>query len=121
MSKKILYVEDNKDTAKATQIILAKAGFDIDVVFCGKDALDKANKEKIDLFLLDVMLPDMSGWDIFEKLKGQLKKGVKFIFLSAIPVSTDRMKELKSQGVSDYITKPFKAPDLIVRVKTILE
>jgi len=68
--------------------------------------------------LLDVMLPDMSGWDIFEKLKGKTK--TKFAFLSAIPVSAERLVELKKAGVSDYITKPFEKADLLKRIKKIL-
>lgn len=114
MSKKILYVEDNEDTAEAVRQILTKAGFKIEIVGCGKDALAKS-KEKFDLYLLDIMLPDMSGWDIFENLKGKVRS--KFAFLSAIPVSAERINELKKAGVSDYITKPFERKDLVKRVK----
>jgi DNA-binding response OmpR family regulator len=116
--KKILYIEDNQDTADAVKILLKNAGFDSEIANSGKEGLKKA-KDNFDLYLLDVMLPDMSGWDIFEQLKN---KGVKakFAFLSAIPVSTERMEELKKAGVSDYITKPFAKQDLIARVKIIL-
>jgi len=115
--KRILYVEDNEDTADAVKIILENQGFHVDIEFCGKDALKRAS-EHFDLILLDIMLPDMSGWDIFEKLKK--KDHVKFAFLSAIPVSNERMKELKKAGVADYITKPFEKEDLIKRVKKII-
>ena len=66
------------------------------------------------------MLPDMSGWDIFQTLKKKNKK-IKCAILSVIPISTDRMCELKKAGISDYITKPFKKRDLIRRIKKILE
>ena len=117
--KKILYVEDNEDTAEAVKIILTKAGFKAKIACCGKDGL-KVAKDGFDLILLDIMLPDMSGWDVFQKLK---KNGVKskYAFLSAIPVSKERMKELKKAGVSEYITKPFEKNDLIKRVKKILK
>ena len=69
--------------------------------------------------MLDIMLPDMSGWDIFQKLKKD-KVQAKYAFLSAIPVSSERMEELKKAGVSDYITKPFEKDDLVERVKSIL-
>ncbi|MBR9704656.1 response regulator, partial [Candidatus Pacearchaeota archaeon] len=78
-----------------------------------------AINEKFDLFLLDIMLPDMSGWDIFENLKNKNKTS-KYAFLSAIPVSSERMNELKKTGISDYITKPFSKQDLIDRIKKIL-
>lgn len=116
--KKILYVEDNQDTAEAVKIILSHVGFDVTLSACGKDAL-MAAKKHFDMVLLDIMLPDMSGWDIFEKLRNT--KGTKFAFLSAIPVSSERMKELKKAGVSDYITKPFMKDDLISRIKKILK
>lgn len=117
MSKKILYVEDNMDTASAVKVMLESGGFEVDVAYTGKEGLKKG-KNGFDLILLDIMLPDMSGWDIFEKLK---KNGeTKFAFLSVIPVSSERMAELKSAGISDYITKPFTKGDLIKRVKAIL-
>jgi DNA-binding response OmpR family regulator len=116
--KKILYVEDNQDTAEAVKIILSNVGFDVALSACGKDAL-LAAKQHFDMVLLDIMLPDMSGWDIFEKLRH--KKETKFAFLSAIPVSSERMKELKKAGVSDYITKPFIKDDLINRIKKVLK
>lgn len=115
--KKILYIEDNQDTAEAVKIILNNAGYQIEICNSGKKGLEKA-KEGFHLFLLDIMLPDMSGWDIFETLRKTNK--AKFAFLSAIPVSSERMDELKKTGVSDYITKPFSKENLIARVRTIL-
>jgi DNA-binding response OmpR family regulator len=112
--KNILYVEDNQDTAEAVKIILTRAGFDVETVCCGKDCIKRTTEKSFDIILLDIMLPDMSGWDIFEELKRKTK--AKFAFLSAIPVSEERMKELKKAGIYDYITKPFEKADLIRRV-----
>jgi len=117
--KKILYIEDNEDTAEAVQLILTNAGFKTDISLSGKDGLKKA-KNGFDLILIDIMLPDMSGWDIFTNLKKNKIKA-KFAFLSAIPVSKERMKELKKAGVSDYVTKPFEKDDLIKRIKKVLK
>jgi len=116
--KKILYVEDNPDTNQAVKIILTNAGFEIDTSLDGADGLKKATSKEYDLILLDVMLPDMSGWDIFAKLKPKVK--CHYAFLSAIPISSERMEQLSKEGVSDYITKPFAKADLIARVKKIL-
>jgi DNA-binding response OmpR family regulator len=120
MSEKILYIEDNQDTREAVEIMLKYAGFDIKTAASGKIGLQIAEKEKFDLYLLDIMLPDMSGWDIFESLK---KKGIKakFAFLSAIPISSERMEELKKTGISDYITKPFSKQDLIARINALFK
>ena len=117
--KKILYVEDHEDTAEAVKMILDNGGFKIDIALSGKDGIRKA-RNHYDLILLDIMLPDMSGWDIFQTLKKKIKK-TKYIFLSVIPVSTERMRELKKAGISDYITKPFVKVDLIARIKKALK
>lgn len=116
MAKKILYIEDNKDTADAVKIMLSKANYEVEIAASGKEGIKKSKEKKFDLVLLDVMLPDMSGWDIYEKIKGNGK----YAFLSAIPVSAERMQELKKEGVSDYITKPFTKQELLERVKKII-
>ena len=118
--KQILYIEDNQDTAEAVKLILTKAGFELDISLSGKDGISKAKKKHYDLCLLDIMLPDMSGWDIFQKLKKDKVKS-KYIFLSVLQVSTERMNELKNAGINDYITKPFIKADLIARIKKVLE
>jgi DNA-binding response OmpR family regulator len=117
--KKVLYVEDNEDTALAVKVILDGGGFETELAYSGKEGVRKAKEGVYDLVLLDIMLPDMSGWDIFEKLKKDGK--TKFAFVSVIPVSAERMTELKRAGISDYITKPFTKVELIERVKKILE
>ena len=100
--KKILYIEDHKDTADAVKIILESVGFQVSLSLSGEDGVLRA-KEGFDLILIDIMLPGMSGWDVFTKIKDGNES--KFAFLSAIPVSIDRLKELRKAGVSDYIHK----------------
>jgi DNA-binding response OmpR family regulator len=117
--KKILYVEDNIDTAEAVKMMLNQAGFEIDIVHTGNDGVKAASTDRYDLLLLDIMLPDMSGWDIYEKTKGKVHS--KVAFLSAIPVSHERVDELRKAGVSDYIMKPFSKNDLINRVRRMLQ
>ncbi|MGV8150846.1 MAG: response regulator transcription factor [Candidatus Woesearchaeota archaeon] len=116
--KKILYVEDNLDTANAVKIILLSCGFEADIALTGKEGLDMLLQKQYDLVLLDVMLPDMSGWDIYASIKNKIH--ARYAFLSAIPVSSERMEQLQKEGVSDYITKPFVKNDLIERIKKIL-
>jgi DNA-binding response OmpR family regulator len=115
----ILYVEDHEDTREAVKQILLNAGFIVECAASGKEAIKKASEE-YNIILLDIMLPDMSGWDIFANLSKK-KPQSKFVFLSAIPVSSERMEELKKAGVSDYITKPFTKSDLLERIKKILQ
>ncbi len=115
---RILYVEDNHDTAEAVKIILEMQGHSVDLAFNGNEGIRAATAGQYDLLLLDIMLPDMSGWDIFEKLRGKVAS--RFAFLSAIPVSEERVAELQKAGVSDYIMKPFTKADLVGRVGKIL-
>ena len=115
--KKILYIEDNIDTAEAVKIILDSMGFETHLAFTGKQGLKKINSS-FHLCLLDIMLPDMSGWDIFTKLREL--NGYKFIFISAIPISNERRAELKKIGVLEYITKPFTKSELVNPIKKCL-
>jgi len=116
---RILYVEDNQDTAEAVQIMLTNAGYEVDLAFCGDECFKKTSTAEYNLILLDVMLPDMTGWDILSKLKNKVNS--KFGMLSAIPVSHDRLKELVDSGLSGYITKPFSKNDLIDKVNRWLK
>lgn len=118
--KKILCIEDHEDTAEAVKRLLVNAGYETEIALTGKEGIRKA-KEGFDLVILDIMLPDMSGWDIFKTLtKGKADK-CKYMFLSVIPISSERMKELKKAGISDYVTKPFNPKELIERVSRIVK
>ena len=117
--KKILYVEDNVYTANAVKIILGKTGYDVDLAFTGTQGLNMVQGKAYDMILLDIMLPDMSGWDIYAKLKAKVHSH--YAFLSAIPISSERMDQLKREGVSDYIVKPFTRDDLVLRINTVFE
>ena len=116
--KKILYVEDSEDTAEAVKIILAGAGYEIETASTGTEGIKKAKSTFFDLILLDVMLPDMSGCDIFELLSPKIKS--KYAFLSAIPISSERLDQLNKTGICDYIPKPFLKDDLVKRIQVIL-
>lgn len=117
--KKILYIEDHEDTAEAVKKILNQAGFSVDLAKTGVQGIKKA-ETAFDGILLDIMLPDMSGWDVFKKLK-KSKEKTKYLLLSALPISSERMTELKRRGIADYITKPFKREDLVKRIKKALQ
>lgn len=117
ITKKILYVEDNEDTADAVRIMLNREGYFAEVAYTGKDGLKKANEKEYHLILLDIMLPDMSGWDVFMNLRKTTD--TKYAFLSAIPISQQRLQQIGRAGVSSYIQKPFTRKMLIDEVKYI--
>jgi DNA-binding response OmpR family regulator len=121
MAKRILHVEDDEDTSNMVRMLLKTRGYDVLSAFNGAEGLKLLAENPVDLVLLDVMLPDTSGWDIFGKIKKNPEnKDLKVAFLSVIPVSEERFAVFQKSGVSDYITKPFDNEDLLRRVKTML-
>jgi DNA-binding response OmpR family regulator len=117
---KILSCDNEPDMLALIKDILSKGGFKVISATSGRECLKKKDEEKPDLILLDIMMPDMSGWDIYQRIRKKDKKQ-KVAFLSVLEVSEERKKSLIKEGVSDYILKPFKADRLIKRVKAILE
>jgi DNA-binding response OmpR family regulator len=118
---KILYVEDDDDTRNLVGMILKSHGYDVVTAYNGREGLKKLEENDIDLVILDIMLPDTSGWDIFQKIRKNPKNNdMKVAFLSVIPISKERLEALKKSGVEDYIMKPFDNDDLLRRVSEIL-
>ncbi len=117
--KRILHVDDETDILETVNTILENEGFEVVSVDSGKEALKQIKSNNFDLFILDVMMPDMSGWDLFTRIK-KLKSDYKVIILSIIEVSQSRLKELQAHGISDYITKPFHRDDFVKRIKKII-
>jgi len=120
--KRILHIEDDRDTVLLVKTLLERHGYSVSNAFNGNECLSILKEEDIDLVLLDIMLPDMSGWDIYQRIrKDPRNRDTKVAFLSVIPISEYRLKALKEDGVSDYITKPFDNKELISRINKILK
>lgn len=119
VKKRILHVDDEPDTLQVVKTILEKEGFKIDSVESGKNALKKVDFDNYSLIILDIMMPDMSGWDLFTRIT-KIKPEYKVIFLTVLDISEARLKKLKEHGIRDYITKPFDRDELVKRVKKAL-
>lgn len=117
--KRILHVDDEPDTLKVVKTILEKEGYEVISATDGKQALEHVDADGFSLLLLDVMMPDMSGWDLFTRIV-EIKPTYKVIFLSVLEIAPEKLKELKDAGVKDYITKPFERDDLVKRVKVAI-
>jgi two-component system, sensor histidine kinase and response regulator len=114
----ILIVDDVPANLKVLGEILKGEGYKVRPVPDGRLALQVAEKEKPDLILLDIMMPEMDGYEVCRRLKGnQELSEIPIIFISALSETNDVVKALKFGGV-DYITKPFKAEEVIARVNT---
>lgn len=116
---KILYVEDDPNLGFVTRDSLEEEGFTIFHFTEGKEAWKTFKKDKFDLCLLDVMLPELDGFSLAEKIREQNPQ-IPIIFLSAKAMQEDRIQGLKVGG-DDYITKPFSLEELVLRIRVFLK
>ncbi|MDD2215013.1 MAG: response regulator [Eubacteriales bacterium] len=112
--KKILIIEDEKSIADIIKFNLVKEGFEIDMAYDGKTGLDKALSLKPDLILLDVMLPEMDGFQVCKRVREI--STVPILILTAKEEEVDKVLGLEL-GADDYITKPFSMRELVARIK----
>lgn len=116
----ILIVNDLKQNLKLLAFILEEENYQISFALSGRDALERLTVLKPDLILLDLMMPDMSGLEVCEKIKSSPEyQDIPIIFLTASQ-EEHYLIQAYSLGASDYVTKPFKKPELLARVTTQL-
>jgi len=118
--KRILHVDDEQDTLSVVKTVLEKEGYEVVSAPSGKDALRDVDLDGFSLLILDIMMPDMSGWDLFTRI-AEVKPNYKIIFLSVVDLSEDKQKVIKEAGIKDYIKKPFDRDDFVARVKRAIE
>lgn len=116
--KKVLVVDDEPDTLELIKLVLESAGFDAILVNNGKEALTKIDTEKPDLVLLDIMMPDMDGWDVFRKIK-ERNPTIPIAILTAKAQNIDKLLGLHVLKAEDFITKPFGKNELIGKVRKL--
>src|SRR3989344_8693895 len=116
MKKTILVTDDNVDTVDLIETILKDEGYNVLKAYSGEECLRKLAKNKVDLVSLDIMMPGLSGWDVYARIQKKFPK-LPVIFLSALDVSEKRRKELMKEGIIGYIVKPFRAEDLIETIE----
>jgi DNA-binding response OmpR family regulator len=115
---RILLVEDNERLSEAIKESLYKAGFEVDAVAEGEEALSVTRHQPYDLIILDLGLPDIDGVKVLEELRGQ-KNPVPILILTARDSLSDKIAGLNS-GADDYMIKPFEVDELIARIKALL-
>ncbi len=117
----ILIVDDEPQNIQLLGSILEENGYDIEFAMDGYEAIEWFHKKMFDLILLDVMMPDIDGYEVCRKIKADLTlKHIPVIFVTA-KVETDDIVKGFEVGGSDYITKPFKTPELLARIKKEVE
>ena len=113
---KILIVEDEKPINDLIEMNLSEAGYECTCAYDGMTAANILEKERFDLVLLDIMLPEVDGYELLEYIKPM---EIPVIFLTAKGSVEDRVKGLRL-GADDYLVKPFEIVELLARVETIL-
>ena len=117
MANRILVVDDEINIADAIAYALRREGHNVEVAYDGKSALSVLNKFNPDLMLLDVMMPELNGFDLMRNISGKNKVGI--ILLTAKNDIVDKVLGLEL-GADDYVTKPFDMRELMARVNSLL-
>jgi len=117
----LLVVDDNPDNLKVLRGILSPVGYKLTFAMGGKPALDRVKTAKPDLILLDLMMPDMDGFQVCDRLKNDSEfKDIPVIILTASK-NMEHLLQAFEKGAIDYLTKPFYPPELLARIKNHLE
>lgn len=117
MNRKILIIEDEEDIRDILIHYIKKEGYDVKSACSGKEGINTALNERIDLIILDLMLPDISGYDVCREISKN--ENIPIIMLTARNDIVDKIRGLEI-GADDYITKPFDIREVIARVNVCL-
>lgn len=123
--KKVLLVDDDVEFCEATKLLLESKTYQVVLAYDGKEGLEKVRAEKPDLIILDVMMPEMNGYDVCVVLKADADlKNIPVILLTAVDQALFKTTYTKVMGcmteADDYIDKPVEPEDLVKRVEDLL-
>ena len=119
MKKKILVVDDEEDILHFLELVLREKGYEVATASSGHEALTRAQMVKPDLILLDIMMPQMDGWEVLKLLRVDDETAqIPVAMLSARTEAKDRVQGLQ-EGAVDYICKPFSLQDLLTKIEAI--
>ena len=117
--KKILVVDDEDDILHFLEMVLREKGYQVTTASGGHEALTRAQIDKPDLVLLDIMMPQMDGWEVLKLLRvDEETRRIPVAMLSARTEAKDRVQGLQ-EGAIDYICKPFSLTELLGKIETI--
>lgn len=117
MAEKILVIDDEETTVELLRLLLERRGFEVIKAYSAEEGLRKAYRHQPDLVLLDIMMPDMDGWDVCKRLREM--SDVPIIFLTARSEGKDVVRGLE-MGADDYVVKPYDNDELVARVRAHL-
>ncbi|MEW6030042.1 MAG: response regulator transcription factor [Chloroflexota bacterium] len=118
--KHILCIEDEPEMVDLIRLILSRRGFEVEGAAGGTDGLKKVREKRPDLVLLDLMMPDMDGWEVYQQMKAdEATRHIPVIVVTAKAQSIDKVLGLHIAKVDDYIAKPFSPQELLNSVEKV--
>jgi two-component system response regulator VicR len=119
--KVVVCIEDEPEMIDLVKLILGRKGFELVGAVGGREGLETVRQLKPDLVLLDLMMPDMDGWEVYQKMKtDEDLKEIPVIVVTAKAQSIDKVLGLHIAKVEDYVTKPFGPQELLQAVNKVL-
>ena len=119
--QRILCIEDHPEMIELIRLILGRRGFDVVGAEGGQEGLKAIQENPPDLVLLDLMMPDMDGWEVYRQIKANDRlKEIPVIAVTAKAQGIDRVLGLHIAGMDDFITKPFGPKELVASVEHVL-
>lgn len=119
--RRLVYIEDEQEMIDLVRLILNRRGFEIIGANGGREGLDAVRLNHPDLVLLDLMMPDMDGWDVYQQMKAdESTQHIPVIVVTAKAQSIDKVLGLHIAKVDDYISKPFSPQELVDSVEKVL-
>lgn len=119
--RSVIYFEDENEMVELVRIILSREGYQVKGVREGQAGLKLVKEELPDVILLDLMMPDMDGWEIFREIKSdEATMNIPVIVITAKAQTVDKILGIEVAKVDDYISKPFRPQELVERVNKVL-
>ncbi len=119
---RVLCIEDEPDMIELLQLLLQRQGLEVTGARGGKEGLAMVEQSPPDLILLDIMMPEMDGWEVYNRLKQNPKsRHIPVIVVTARAQASEKVTALREAGVDDYITKPFGPTQLLESIERVLD
>jgi two-component system response regulator VicR len=117
-----VYIEDEQEMIDLVKLILSRKRFEVIGANGGREGLDAVRKNSPDVILLDLMMPDMDGWEVYQQLKAdESTRNIPVIVITAKAQNIDKVLALHIAKVDDYIPKPFTPKDLLDSIERVLQ
>ena len=120
--RRVVYIEDEEEMIDLVRLILTRKKFEVIGANGGREGLDLVRRELPDAILLDLMMPDMDGWEVYQQLKaGEDTAHIPVIVVTAKAQNIDKVLGLHIAKVDDYIAKPFSPNELVESLEKVLQ